>query len=228
MTGTDPDDRAIDHALLGHDLGHVLGHALGAIPAAGPAPLEPQLQTEVDALAETLGALAVALPAVDPPPSLRARLLARASGPDRFAPFTDRLARMIDVAADAARELLASIDRPDVWQPSPAPNVKLVHLTGGPAVAGLDVGFVRVAAGTQFPLHRHIGDEHVLVLQGSYRDSAGPTVRAGELASMADDTAHDLTAGPERDLIYAVVFGAIEIGGARVDAFGPPGSTSSG
>ncbi len=208
MTGTDPDDRAIDHAL-------------GVPPAPGQAPLEPQQRAEADAMAEALTALAVALPAVDPPPSLRSRLLARASGPDRFAPFTDRLARMIDVAAEAARALLASIDRPDVWQPSPAPNVKLVHLTGGPAVAGLDIGFVRVAAGTRFPPHRHIGDEHVLVLQGSYRDSTGPTVRAGEMASMSDDTTHDLTAGPERDLIYAVVFGAIEIGGVRIDAFGP-------
>lgn len=208
MTGHDPDDRSFD--------------ALESLAAEqAQHERDPKLRAEADAIAEALTALTVALPPVTPRPELRTRLLAAASGPARFAPFIDRLARMIDVAADAARALLASIDRPDAWQPSPAPNVRLIHLTGGPAVAGLDAGFVRVAAGTNFPLHRHIGDEHVLVLQGSYRDSTGPTVRAGEQVHMPDDSEHDLTAGPERDLIYAVVFGSIEIGGVPVPTLRP-------
>jgi anti-sigma factor ChrR (cupin superfamily) len=48
-----------------------------------------------------------------------------------------------------------------------------VHLVGGSATAGADVGFVRITAGTTFPPHRHLGEEHVLVLQGSYQDSDG-------------------------------------------------------
>ena len=212
MTGPDPDE--LDS----------LDHALGVMPAAERAQRErePRLRDEADAVAETLAALAVALPAVAPRPELRTRLLAAASGPARLAPFIDRLARMIDVAVDAARELLLSIDRPDSWQPSPAPNVRLIHLTGGPAVAGLDVGFVQVAAGTGFPLHRHIGDEHVFVLQGSYSDSVGSTVRTGEQARMLADTEHHFTAGPERDLIFAVVVGGIEIDGVPAGKFGPP------
>lgn len=209
MTGTDPDIRALDS----------LDRALGLAPVAEQAQPEPdpQLRAEADAVGEALSALAVALPSPSPHPDLRTRLLASASGPARFAPFIDRLARMIDVAADAARELLASIDRPGAWLPSPAPNVLLIHLPGGPAVAGLDAGFVRIAAGTPFPLHRHIGDERVLVLQGSYRDSTGATVRAGEQTHMPAGSEHHFTAGPERDLIYAVVFGGIEIGGVPVD-----------
>jgi hypothetical protein len=129
-----------------------------------------------------------------------------ASGPARFAPFIDRLARMIDVAGDAPASCSPASTQPRTWQPSPGPNVHLVHLDGGPAVAAPDAGFVRVAAGTMFPLHRHIGDEHVLVLQGSYSDSDGadgPRRRAGAHADR--HRASLVTAGPERDLIYAVV-----------------------
>jgi len=214
MTSTDP-DQTLDS----------LAHALGLLPAAEQAQRDrdPQLRGETDAIAEVLTALAIALPTASRPPAgLRARLLASASGPARFAPFLDRFARMIDVAADAARELLARIDRPGEWMPSPAPNVLLMHLPGGPAVAGQDVGFVRVAAGTDFPPHRHLGDERVLVLQGRYRDSAGSTVGTGDEMVMPDDSEHHFSAGPERDLIYAVVFGGIEIGGVRIDALRRP------
>jgi quercetin dioxygenase-like cupin family protein len=215
MTGTDPS--ALDSL-------DSLDHALAVLPTVSPAAEQaaPERRAEADAIAEALTALAVALPQASPRPDLRARLLASASGPARFAPFIDRLARMIDVAADAARELLARIDRPESWSPSPAPNVLLVHLQGGPAVAHLDVGFVRVAAGTPFPQHRHIGDEHVLVLQGSYRDSTGPTVRTGDHAHMPSGSEHHYLAGPERDLIYVVVFGGIEIDGVPVDALRRP------
>jgi quercetin dioxygenase-like cupin family protein len=211
MTGTDP-DRALDSL----DSLDSLDRALDLGPAA-PLEHDPQRQVEADTVAEALTALAVALPSPGPRPDLRARLLAQAGGPARFAPFIDRLARMIDVAAEAARELLASIDRPESWLPSTAPNVRLIHLPGGPAVAGLDVGFVRITAGTPFPLHRHIGDEHVLVLQGSYRDSTGVSMRAGDMAHMLSGSEHHFIADPGRDLIYAVVFGGIEIGGVPVD-----------
>lgn len=212
MTARDPDDR---QAALAE-------YVLGTLPPAEQTRLErelgPDLATEAAAAHEALSALAVALPPARPPAALRARLLASTRGPGRFAPFIDRLARLIDVAADRARELLASLDRADVWQTSPAPNVGLVHLLGGPAVAGADVGFVRVAAGTMFPPHRHVGEEHVLVLQGNYLDSAGHRVGAGELVHMPADSSHHFTAGPEVDLIYAVVVGGVEIDGIPPEA----------
>lgn len=201
--------------------------ALGTLPAAhrdalvrdlGP---ETVAAAEADA-AEALSSLAVALPPVTPPPSLRARLMASVRGPARYAPFIDRLARMVDLATDRVQTLLASLARPDVWQPSPGPNIHLVHFDGGPAVATADVGFVKVAAGTPFPDHRHIGDETVLVLQGSFSDSGGATVRAGEIFKMPQDSSHSFTAGPDEDLVYAaVVFGGIEIPGLTRDMWRP-------
>ena len=187
--------------------------------------LGPRLGSELAATSEALSLLAVALPPVRPPshaPALRARLLLSARGPARFAPFIDRLARLIDVAADRARELLASLERPETWLPSLGPNVALVHLPGGPAVAGADVGFVRVAAGTTFPPHRHLGPEQVLVLQGSYTDSDGSSARAGDLVHMPAGSSHHFTAGPDADLIYAVVVHGVEIEGVDPSAIDPP------
>lgn len=177
---------------------------------------------EADA-AEVLSALAVALPPATPSPGLRDRLLASARGPARFAPFIDRLARLCDLAVDRAQALLASLSDPATWQTSPGPNISLVHFDGGPRVAAADTGFVRVAAGTPFPDHLHVGDETVLLLQGSYVDSAGAVVRAGDTAQMPAGSRHSFIAGAGEDLIYAVVvFGGIEIAGIPQDALRPP------
>jgi anti-sigma factor ChrR (cupin superfamily) len=198
--------------------------ALGTLPpghaAALARDLDPAALASEQAAAEAaLASLAVALPPVAPPPGLRDRLMASARGPGRFAPFIDRLARLVDLAAARAQELLASLSRPDVWQPSPGPNVRLVHFDGGPACAGADAGFVRLDAGTAFPEHRHLGDETVLVLQGSYLDSGGATIRPGDVIKMPKGSSHHFTAGPDEDLIYAVVvFEGIEIAGIDPEA----------
>lgn len=199
--------------------------ALGTLPAAHRAAIARDVGPEALAAAESetadlLSSLAVALPPATLPPGLRDRLLASARGPARFAPFIDRLARLVDLASDRAEALLASLSDPATWQPSPGPNVHLVHFDGGPACAGADVGFVRVAAGTTFPDHRHLGEEIALILQGSYVDETGAVLRAGDTVRMVKDTRHQLTAEPAEDLIYAVVvFVGIEIAGLPPETY---------
>lgn len=167
-----------------------------------------------DMSTEAMTSLSLALPPVAPPPGLRARLLATAVRPEhRFAPFAARFARLIDVAHERARELLTSLARPEVWQGF-LPGVELVHLEGGPAVAGADVGFVRVAAGAVFPEHRHLGEERVIVLQGAYIDSDGAVVRAGDTLTLPAGSSHSFVAAPGPDLIYAVVVGGVEFPGS--------------
>lgn len=202
--------------------------ALGTLPAAHRAAIARDIApdelaaAEADA-AEALSSLAVALTPVAPSPGLRDRLMASARGPARFAPFIDRLARLVDLTGERVQALLASLASPGTWLPTPGPNVHLVHFDGGPAVAAADAGFVRVAAGTVFPDHRHVGDETVLVLQGSYSDSDGSHVRAGEIVTRPTDSRHWFTAGPDEDLIYAVVvYGGIEIDGIPPELLRPP------
>ncbi len=213
MTTADRDARLAEYVLgtLSADERAALEHELGA-------GLQHALATTRDALA----ALSFALPPQRPPASLRERLLASARGPARFAPFIDRLARFIDVASERARELLASLEHPGTWLPSPGANVHLVHLVGGPACAAADVGFVRVAAGTTFPMHRHLGDERVLLLQGGYRDSDGARLRAGDLDFKPAGSSHEFTADPEQDLIYVVVFHGVEIPSMDLTGVLPP------
>jgi len=162
-------------------------------------------------LAEAFTALSLALRPAPAAAAARARLLAAVTAPEqRFVPFVARLARLIDVTHDRVHELLISLARPELWQ-TVLPNVELFHLEGGPAVAGADVGFVRIAAGAPFPHHRHGGYERVLVLQGGFVEDDGTVTRAGASTYRPAGSAHSLTALPDQDLVYAVVVFGFEM-----------------
>ena len=63
-----------------------------------------------------------------------------------------------------------------------ADGVLVAHVPNGPATEGAIVGFIKLAPGTSFPTHTHLGDETVLVVQGAFRDSEGEEARAGDTA----------------------------------------------
>jgi hypothetical protein len=164
---------------------------------------------ELAATAEALGTVALTLDPVPPPPAGRERLLA-ATRTGRFADFADRVARFFDVARERAAELLDWIDEPGRWERQ-LDWIHLLHLEGGPAVAGADAGFVRLRAGAQFPAHRHLGDERVLVLQGAIHLDDGRVLRRGDEVESPVGTAHSFYVGDAVDCIYAVVHKGIEI-----------------
>lgn len=168
--------------------------------------------TEVEAfvgLVEGLGAQA-------PPARAKDRLLNASRLPGRFDRFARIVADLLDVPLDIARGMLDGIEEPARWKPSLMPGMSHHDLTGGPGVRDAITGFVRLPAGSQFPHHRHLGDEHVLVIQGHYVDLEDSTeVGPGEVAHHGPDTAHGLSiveGGP--DLLYLIVaHGGVEIGG---------------
>jgi len=164
-------------------------------------------RAEIGAAVSSLSFMAPATAAADS--SLRARMLASAGESGRFLPFLDRLAELFDVTADKAKEFLALIDEADAWTPL-TPNISFHDYDGGPAVAGSRVGIVRVAAGHEFPMHRHKGQEVVLVLQGATQDG-GTIYRAGDVCTKEDGTAHVSPALGSQELIYAVVVPNVEI-----------------
>jgi putative transcriptional regulator len=187
-------------------------HALEALPADEAAALEADLaisstlRARFAAVADSLVALGDDLPAVTPRPSARDALLAAAApAPERAGRFADALGRLIDRGADAARDLLARIHDAAAWEGSPWPGVQLMHLPGGPATAGADVGFVRVPAGARFPYHRHADTELTLVLQGAKRLDDGRVLGPGEALEMGPGSAHGFTALEGPDLVFAVV-----------------------
>jgi putative transcriptional regulator len=160
-------------------------------------------------LGEALAAVAAALPAAVPPPALRARLLDSLAGPGRFSAFFDVLARHYDLTVAAVRGLLARIDDPAAWEATPSRFIQLIHFDGGPAVAGADAGFVRVAAGKRFPRHSHDGDEMTFVLEGRAIVD-GHAYVPGDVVHATQGDVHEVLAGPDRDLVLMVLHRGID------------------
>ncbi|MCA9643331.1 MAG: cupin domain-containing protein [Polyangiaceae bacterium] len=184
------------------------------LPDWALAALEADDALDEAALGDALATLSRLIPAEAPAANRRAELFAELEGHQRYAPFTSRLAKLFDLDEPAVDALLPQTVGPD-WQAFPIPGVELLHLDGGPATAGADVGLVRLAPGASFPLHRHLGHETALILEGGYTDSAGRGYHAGDVAEMEVDTEHDFTAGPEGCVFAVVVFG-VEINGVRL------------
>lgn len=170
------------------------------------------LAAELATYQDTAGALSVP---VAPGPDVKARLMASVGG-GRFEQFSARMAELFQVTVERARELLGLIERPASWV-TQIPGIALVHFEGGPALANADCGFLRVAPGTMFPPHVHIGDEMVTVLAGQMRDMVnGHVVNPGEDYRQAAGTTHYFQAVGDEELIYASrALEGIEVGGQR-------------
>ncbi|HVV87318.1 MAG TPA: cupin domain-containing protein [Kofleriaceae bacterium] len=164
---------------------------------------DPALAAELEAYVETAELLGTMVEPVAPTESVRARLFESVKG-ERFARFARRFSELFDVAVDRARELLGLVDRPEAWVDGPGPSSWLVHFQGGPALAGVDTGFVKLKAGERFAWHRHFGEEHCLVLQGTCEDSLCGRLTAGDEGTLPGGTEHDFVAVGDEDLIFAV------------------------
>jgi anti-sigma factor ChrR (cupin superfamily) len=172
---------------------------------------DPALAAELDTLQQAAGQLVTP---VAPPASVKARLMASVGG-GRFEKLSQRMASLFDVTVDKARELLGLIERPASWEAS-GPGIGLVHFDGGPAYAGADCGFVRLAPGATFPLHKHLGEEASLILAGSLRDAtSGRVLEPGDELLQAEGTEHVLVNEGTEDCIFAArAMNGIEVAGA--------------
>jgi len=136
----------------------------------------------------------------------RARLLAAVSETEeRFAPLLGKLSQFFDLSVETLRALFRRAGNEAEWEQGPLPWVSLFHFQGGPAVAGLDTGFVRLKKGMPFPPHRHVGDERVLILHGGYFDHDGHWYGPGDVHDMSDGTQHALQMSADHDVLLAVV-----------------------
>lgn len=126
----------------------------------------------------------------------------------RYAPFFSRTAELFDLPEASVAEALARLAEPKTWRFAGLPGIHHAAIDGGPRVRSAETLFVRFAPGVRFPKHRHTGRERVLVLEGSYRDSAGVLHRAGELREWAEGSEHGFVVDTGQPCIFAsVVFG---------------------
>lgn len=188
-------------------------YAVGALDGDEAAAVERAVQDD-PALAAELDSYLSLIPAVAPGADVKARLLASVGG-GRFETFSSRMANLFDVTVERARELLALMERKASWE-NPVPGIHLVHFDGGPAYAAADCGFVRIDPGCTFPWHTHRGEEVVIVLEGTVRDTTiGKTYQAGEEILQAEGSSHDLVAGDDGALYVARAMNGIEVSGQR-------------
>jgi putative transcriptional regulator len=146
----------------------------------------------------------------------RARLLAAvAESSERFVPLFGKLTQFFDLSADALRAEFARAADDQEWEQGPLPWVSLFHFAGGPRVAGLDTGFVRLKKGMPFPPHRHSAMERVIILEGGYHDHEQRWFGPGDLHVMTEGTEHSLHMTADQDVLLAVILaGEIQVVGA--------------
>jgi quercetin dioxygenase-like cupin family protein len=148
---------------------------------------------------------------------LRSRLMAALPETSRFERFADTVSQLLDIDRTRAERLLDQLDNRALFYPM-LPGIELYWVEGGPRVANAVRGFVRIAAGLEFPEHEHHGEEHVLVLQGAFRDpSQNRTFRPGEVSVMQVGTSHMHIVpedGPDL-LILSVIQEGVTVGAQR-------------
>jgi putative transcriptional regulator len=161
------------------------------------------LAAELASHLQTVDAISSAIQPVAPSPEVKARLMASAGG-GRFEAFAARMARMYDVTVERGRELLGLIDRAASWIPQVVPGLDFVDFEGGPATAGADCGFVRLAPGAVFPPHTHLGEEMTTVLSGWIHDPVNDvTLGPGDDYVRSEGSTHYLMVVGNEPCIYA-------------------------
>ncbi len=166
----------------------------------------PRCAAEAASYGEATAGLATSLRPKAPSPSIRGRLLAAAEAKGRLAQYEQALASFFEISTDKARSLLDAVDAPEAWEHDS--GIGLIHLAPGPALArlGVDAGLVRFPAGMHWGLHRHVGDERHLFLEGAIcEDGTGRTFRAGDKMINAAGTEHSFQILPETDCVAAVI-----------------------
>lgn len=162
------------------------------------------LRSEVADVTELLAGLALTVPAPAPSAGLRDRVL-RTAQVGSWAPYVTLVARVWDLSVAAVQQEFRRALAPESWGPGPMPGLSLLHLEGGPAAAGADVGIVIFEPGTAFPHHGHTSSESYVVLQGRILDSSGRVELPGDIIEYTEDVIHNFTTDPDQQTAIALV-----------------------
>lgn len=182
-------------------LGELTEYALGLLSSGEAKALEAQLvpgselQVELDEIRASLEGVAELAEPLAPDPALRHRLMNSLAGPERFGPFLRRLAERFDLAIESMREAVMDALSTEQWHPTGVPGVSFVHFQAGPALAGIDTGFVRYEPEAVFPAHVHHGRELTFILEGTIRLSSGEELGPGEEVLVGANDRHTVFAG---------------------------------
>jgi quercetin dioxygenase-like cupin family protein len=157
MTANGPDDRPHERAAL---------FAAGALPPDEAGPSEAELLAEAGEFGPAVAGLAGAIPPVEPPPEVKARLLARLGPPDDPGAAAGPAGVSFRFAAAGG------------FAPSPFPGlwVRILHID---RPRRQFTAVLRLDPGASYPAHPHDGPEECLVLEGELL-VGGVRMRAGD------------------------------------------------
>ena len=141
-----------------------------------------------------------------PAEAQKRRLIEAIEGRYRYAPFTARVARMFDLDDASAATALEAIVSPDAWMEGPLPGIRCALVAAGPRCTGNMNMFIAADPGARFPIHRHLGEERVLVMQGAFREDDGARAQPGDLVVKTADSSHDFVVldGPPCVCAYSI------------------------
>jgi quercetin dioxygenase-like cupin family protein len=125
-----------------------------------------------------------------PSAGLAASILA-ALPTQRFTRFANEVADLLDIDMKQAQNLLDGVDDSSNWAAGPIDGMTIYHVEGGPKVSRAITGFTRIEANGEFPEHKHLGIESILILQGYFKDTVSHEVHGpGDIVHMASQTSH--------------------------------------
>jgi anti-sigma factor ChrR (cupin superfamily) len=188
-------------------------YALGALPPEEERQFRQRIQSgcplctaESAASAEVANLIGMSLPPVQPPASVRERLLdrirAKPEGAQRariprreteteLANSSGGALHPVPVLRDSSEagpvspHMTLVRENDSTWIPSPFPGVELRPLLGRNTL------LVRMHPGSTYPSHEHRLAEQCYVLEGSVTDSDGVTVYAGDFVCMHAGSTHE-------------------------------------
>jgi hypothetical protein len=163
-------------------------------------------------LRDGLLALSSLLPPAASQPRGAERLVRAVSElPLRYAPFFRRIAGLWQVSDEQVLRELTRARDPRAWRPTWLLGVKTFEVQAARATGRSRL--LCFGAGVRFPKHRHRAAERVLVLEGSYVDSTGCEVRAGDEQLMPAGSEHRLQVLGGGDCVAAVSESGIDFTG---------------
>ncbi len=140
----------------------------------------------------------------EPSSGVRERLLELARASRRMLVFSDRLAKLFGLQPVAASQLLNQAYDPRAWH-RVGPGLSVMKVKGGGEQRLHECLLLELEPGAELPDHPHLHGEHVLVLQGGFKDDLGNELWRGESAWYEAGTHHALHALQGEACVAAVV-----------------------
>jgi anti-sigma factor ChrR (cupin superfamily) len=146
-------------------------------------------------------------------PMVRDKLLKKAGGIAPYSLYHGEMAKLLQGNANVLRAELQNMPHPSTWVDGPIDRCRLFPCSANAPERDAIRTLVLMESGSHFPTHEHMGDETVLVVQGSMLAEDGTIYRPGDTLFMPAGTSHAFDVPEGLDLIYlAVVDQGIRIG----------------